>query len=284
MLGRGLGLAIGFRRLVDPSSGTCSSRCFLCSPCGTPLLVTPVPVTVRVAGSTTFAAALHDLAAAYQTLHPNVLIDMRQSGCEAGVRALVQRRGRIWPSSPGSPRMLRCRQASSSSPVARDAVALIVHPTNTMRGLTLLQAKSLYQGEVQDWQALGGPALEPIVVSREDGSGTRGAFEALVMGNERVTLNALIMPSTQAVVDYVAAHPARWLRVRRRRGRSRPGPEVSKTFCHHRPACRTARTLWRGIIYVYRLATVPPAARAFADFMLTPAGQAIIARHHVPLR
>ncbi len=49
------------------------------------------------------------------------------------------------------------------------------------------------------------------MISREDGSGDRTAFEALAMGGERVTLNALVMPTSQAVVDYVARIATPWV-------------------------------------------------------------------------
>ena len=45
------------------------------------------------------------------------------------------------------------------------------------------------------------------MISRgKDGSVCAGAFESLVMDGERVTLAALVMPTSQAVVDYVASH------------------------------------------------------------------------------
>ena len=62
-------------------------------------------------------------------------------------------------------------------PVARDAVAVIVHPGNPVHGLTLVQIKAIYQGEMLTWEGVGGTALEPQIISREDGSGTRAAFE-----------------------------------------------------------------------------------------------------------
>jgi len=65
--------------------------------------------------------------------------------------------------------------------VARDGIALVVHPTNPITGLTLVQAHDLFSGSLGDWQALSGVSSPVQAVSREDGSGTRAAFEALVM-------------------------------------------------------------------------------------------------------
>jgi len=256
---------------------------FLATSCGSATLVTPAPETIRVAGSTSFAPALHELAAAYQTLHPSVLIDVRQSGSGAGVRAVNSGESDLAIVSWQPPNNT-LPAGISSSPVARDAVALIVHPTNSIEGLTLLQAKSIYQGEVQDWKALGGPAIEPIVVSREDGSGTRAAFEAMIMDSDRVTLNAVVMPSTQAVLAYVAAHPGAI-------GYLSAGDADNRVkVLRMEDVAPSAASVQNGsyrlarLIYAYRSSSAAASARDFADFMVTPAGQAIIARHHVTLR
>ena len=163
-------------------------------------------VTLRVAGSTSMHLALQDLADNYQANHPNTIVDIRTGGSAVGLSGLMAAKADIaavsWHAKDAE--ILPGLQAI---PIARDAIAVIVHPSNPVRGLTLLQIKGLYQGEILGWETLGGTTDEPLLISREDGSGTREAFEAMVMGGERVTLNALVMPGSQAVVDYVAAHP-----------------------------------------------------------------------------
>jgi hypothetical protein len=94
------------------------------------------------------------------------------------------------------------------TPIARDGLTIITHSRNPAQGLTLLQLRALYRGEVLDWAALGGPAGEPTIISREEGSGDRQAFETLVMGGERVSLSALVLPTAEAVAEYVTEHPA----------------------------------------------------------------------------
>ena len=93
--------------------------------------------------------------------------------------------------------------------VARDGVAIIVHPSNALDGVGLLQLQDLFSGRIHEWTGVGNAGSRDAVqvVSREAGSGTRDAFETLVMGDKRVTPLAVIAPSTEAMVDYVAAHP-----------------------------------------------------------------------------
>ena len=93
------------------------------------------------------------------------------------------------------------------SALAQDAVAVIVNAANPASGLSLAQLREVFQGRALDWSSLGWGNQEVIVVSREDGSGTRAAFEAAVMEGRPVTLNAVVQPDGDAVVGYVARAP-----------------------------------------------------------------------------
>ena len=166
---------------------------------------TPAPTRLRITGSTALTPAVHEIAAAFQAENPNILIEVQGGDSANGWVDLRAGRADIaavsWTdetrSAPSGYRLV---------PVARDAIAVIVHPNNPISNVTALQLRALFAGEILDWARLGGPEGEPMIVSREEGSGTRASFEARVMGDRRVTLNAIVMPSTQAVGDYVAAH------------------------------------------------------------------------------
>jgi phosphate transport system substrate-binding protein len=92
-------------------------------------------------------------------------------------------------------------------PFARDPIVIITHSSNPVSGLTLLQLREIFQGQTLFWADLGGPALDVIPVSREEGAGARLSFESLVMGRHNVTSTAVVMPSNQAVVQHVSATP-----------------------------------------------------------------------------
>jgi phosphate transport system substrate-binding protein len=169
-------------------------------------------------------------------------------------------------------------------PIARDGLAIIVNPQNTITNVTSLQLRALYRGETLNWGAIGGSGGEPIVISREDGSGSRAAFESLAMGGQRVTLNALVMPSSQAVVDYVASH-------RNAVGYVSTGIVTDTVRAVPVEAIPpTAETVGSGayrlgrVLYLYAPQPAPPAVQAFLDFVLSPAGQAIVSRRLTPVR
>ena len=226
---------------------------------------------------------LRELGDTYQSLHPNVLVEVRGGDSAAGQRAMASGDADIAAISWRDPEE-KAPAGVQFVPVARDAVALIVHRSNHLGGLTLLQVRSIYRGEILDWGAVGGPSIETLVVSREDGSGTRRAFDTLVMGGEQVTLNALVMPSTQSMVGYVASHiPAIGyvsMDAVTDTVRALPVEGIFPTTANVRAG---AYHLTR-LLYLCTASPAPPDAQSFVDFVLSPAGQAIVARHHVPLR
>jgi phosphate transport system substrate-binding protein len=94
-------------------------------------------------------------------------------------------------------------------PFARDGVAVIVPRASSFSEIGLTQLREIFsrgalrpRGRVEEQQ---GVVL--TVVSREDGSGTRAAFESIVLDGGDTTLNAVLMPSSEAVVEYVASTP-----------------------------------------------------------------------------
>lgn len=92
------------------------------------------------------------------------------------------------------------------SPVAWDGIALVVHPENPVAGLALSQAQAIFQGQIWLWDAVGGVSAEIEVVTRDEGATIGELFQQMVMQERRVTLTAIVMPDTDAVLDYVASH------------------------------------------------------------------------------
>ena len=64
--------------------------------------------------------------------------------------------------------------------IAYDGIVVVTHPSNKVKDLTLEQVKQIFTGEVTNWSQLGGEDMEIVVVSREDGSGSRDAFQEIV--------------------------------------------------------------------------------------------------------
>lgn len=165
----------------------------------------PEPVYLRAAGSTSMTPLVQDLGASFGEKYPHVTLNVEGGGSSLGVELVTTGKvdfGLVSWLPDGPPEGFR------AVPVARDGVAVIVHPDNPVGSLTTEQLRGIYSGRIIEWGELkGGGVGEIQPVSREDGSGTRGAFEAVVMDDAGVTRAAIVMPGSADVVDYVSAHP-----------------------------------------------------------------------------
>jgi phosphate transport system substrate-binding protein len=159
---------------------------------------------IIVAGSTSVQPFAEVLAEEYMRLHPGVNIDIQGGGSAAGIMAANSGTAAIGMSS----RALAGEEAKLwYVQIAKDGLAMIVNPKNTVGSLTLAQARDIYAGVITEWSALGGTASRIHVVAREDGSGTRSAFESMVMGKVPIVPRAIIQDSNGAVRQVISSDP-----------------------------------------------------------------------------
>jgi phosphate transport system substrate-binding protein len=245
--------------------------------------VTVSAAQLRISGSTSMTPLLDELARSYATTHPSVRWEVRGGDSAMGMHDLragdVDLAGVSWkdPSATDPDGLL-------AVPIARDGLVIVVHPSNKVSALTILQLRGLYRGETLDWSAVGGPDAEPEIISREEGSGDREAFESMVMGTDRVTLDALVMPTAQAVADYVSKHPAAvgYISLAQIRDDLRTVPVEGVVATPEQ--IRAGMYHLSRLLYLYVNSPPSPVVRDFLDFALSPEGQAIVAHHHAPLR
>lgn len=169
--------------------------------------------TLAVVGSTSVTPVAQQLADAFKEVEPNLQIDVQGVGSTAGVKAANDGSANIGMAS----RELKEGEKEwgiTEHVIAYDGIAIVVHPSNGLDALTSEQATQIFKGEITNWKDLGGVDKEIIVVSREAGSGTRGAFEGIMKLQEKnaagkkisvVTKDALIADGNGAVKANVAS-------------------------------------------------------------------------------
>jgi phosphate transport system substrate-binding protein len=261
----------------------------LLAACGEPV-ATPEPIYLRAAGSMDMAALLAELATNFGEQQPTISLEVTGLGTQYGLDALYAGDTDLAFASWLPPDLVASGQGLDAqyraTAIARDGIAIIVHPDNPLNGLGLLQLQDLFGGRVYDWQAVGAlPALGQVqVVSREAGSGTRAAFETLVMDEQRVTPLAAIAPSPQAVADYVAGHPqaigyasldsvSPGVKALKIEGEL-PTPDSAGGGSY-----ALTRELW-----LVTADPPPEGVQLFLDFVLSPAGQGIVEQHFGRIR
>ena len=158
--------------------------------------------TITVGGSTSVAPLMEIFKAEYERLNSHITITISASGSGDGIRGAPAGTFEIGMSS----RDLNPTEKGTDIQefvVAIDAIAVIVNSNNPVSDLTLAQLNDIYTGAVTRWEQLGAAArghTGPIaVVSRESGSGTRGAFEEIVRFQDRLVSGATEFASTGAV-------------------------------------------------------------------------------------
>lgn len=160
-----------------------------------------------VTGSTTILPIAEVAAEDYHAANPDEYVLVSGVGSSAGIENVSSGTSDIGTSS----RELKDEELDLGfvdTPVAYDAIAVIVNPSNSLTSLTRGQVKAIFQGKITNWREVGGPDLDIGLVNRDEASGTREAFGKIVLDSERFDPTAVILPGTGQVRSVVAQAPS----------------------------------------------------------------------------
>jgi phosphate transport system substrate-binding protein len=93
------------------------------------------------------------------------------------------------------------------TPIAIDAIAVVVNPDNPIDSLTQEEVRDIFGGDVSNWSEVGGDDRPIGLVNRDEASGTREAFSKIVMEGEPFDRSAAVLPGTGQVRSVVAEAP-----------------------------------------------------------------------------
>jgi len=134
---------------------------------------------INCVGSTSVQPFAEMLSQEFDALHTGQMVDVQGGGSTAGLQAVAENIAEIGMCS----RSLKDDEARKFTgiPVAMDGLAIVVHKSNIVNGLTLDQIRAVFRGTITNWRRVGGEDLPIRLITREEGSGTREAFFKLVM-------------------------------------------------------------------------------------------------------
>jgi phosphate transport system substrate-binding protein len=241
---------------------------------------------ISVNGSTSVQPLAEELAKAFNTKDPKVRIDIQGGGSGVGIKSANDAVVDIGMSS----RNLKEEEKNLREfKIAIDGIAVIINPTNGITNLTMEQIQKIYIGEITDWSQIGGKSGKITIVTREEGSGTRGAFVELTgvevkENNKKVdktVTSAITQASTGAVVTTVASDPnaigyASYGIVKENAAIKLISVEGAET---------SAENIYAGSYKISRpylmLTKEEPtgAVKEFIDFILSADGQAVVESH-----
>ena len=161
--------------------------------------------SISMVGSTSMEKLANALSEAFMEEYPDVTVTAEFVGSGAGIEAVTNGTADIGNSS----RSLKDEEKAAGvveNIVAIDGIAVCVDPANEVADLTKEQLTNIYNGTITNWKEVGGADEPVIVIGREAGSGTRGAFEELVDLKDACKY-ANELDSTGAVIAKVASTP-----------------------------------------------------------------------------
>ena len=176
----------------------------------TPDATTPTPEatlsgSVSTNGSTSMEEVMMALIEQFRTVEPDITVTYDPTGSGTGVEAASNGSADIGLAS----RALSDEEKANGlteTVVAKDGIAIVVNPANTVENLTVEQITAIAKGEITNWSEVGGEDAEIAFIGREAGSGTRGAFEEIT-GTEDACAYNQELTSTGAVKTAVASTP-----------------------------------------------------------------------------
>ncbi|MDI6896412.1 phosphate ABC transporter substrate-binding protein [Methanocella conradii] len=242
----------------------------------------PLTGTLSIIGSTSVGPYAEELAAAFDAKNDDkTSVGVSQVGSGPGIKAVIDGTADIGMSS----RELTDEEKAKglvTYKICYDGIAVIVNKANPVNSLTMDQIRDIFAGNVTSWKQFGGDDAGIIVVTREAGSGTRSAFDELVMKKANITAKAIQQSSTGAVTAYVAGNKNAIgyisygsLDVSQVRPVAVNGVEPSVatikdgSYIIQRPFLLVTRGEATGL------------SKAFIEFVLSPEGQAMLAKHNL---
>jgi hypothetical protein len=243
-----------------------------------PASPTPEVVSFRLYTDSATAPLLRDLTSSYHP--PNLLVTWDIQVGDAGTVL-------NWLKTPDASYAFVDYTPGSgfenlwSTPVGEDGIAFVVHPSNPVTNLSAAQLRTVLQGRISNWKALGGADIPLTVVARNEGSSTATIIQTIVLGDRRTTRTARLATTSQAVVEMVSSDPGAIGYVSM--GYLSPGvralmlDNVAPT-----PDTVSAKQypIRAPIVIVGARAPADDAYRAFFAWIQSPEGQGIVRQHY----
>ncbi len=233
--------------------------------------------TVSISGSTSVGPLAEKLAAKY-TETDNTNIEINQIGSSAGITNAISGVSEIGMSS----RDLKEEEVASGLNeviIAYDGIVVVTHPSNKVKDLTMEQVKQIFTGEVTNWSEFGGDDLEIVVVSREDGSGSRDAFQEIVdYSSGELIRNSIIASGNGNIKTTVAnnKHAIGFISFEYI-DENISTININGVEATAENVLQEKYSLSRPFLFVYKEGQLTEAGQHFIDFILSEEGQLIAA-------
>lgn len=193
-----------------------SAQAVTTAPAATTAAVTGEKQSIKISGSTTVLPIAQKAAEAYMATHPDADIQITGGGSGVGVQQIGEKTVDIGMSSRElSATELKKYPSLYKSVIAKDGIAIIVNPANSISVISAQNVADIYTGKYSKWtQVLGGDVPNTnekiVVIGRDSASGTRTFFDSDATGflhGAKPVSTMLEKNSNGAVAQTVAQTP-----------------------------------------------------------------------------
>ncbi len=155
--------------------------------------------SLDIAGGTAHIPVMEEAKKRIMTAYPKIRITVGGGGSGIGIQKAGE--GLVDIGNAGRPvkEKEQAKYQLTSHAFAIDGVAVVVHPSNSVRELTTQHARDVFAGKITNWKDLGGADAEINLYSRDEASGTRAVFWKRLLAKGEVAKRANIVKSNGAM-------------------------------------------------------------------------------------
>lgn len=162
--------------------------------------------SITIKGSDTMVHLVSNWAEAFMNKNPDVEVSVTGGGSGTGIAALLNGTTDICAASRKiKDKEMELGRQKNIHPrgitVAKDGIAVVVHPANPVNELTFDQLERIFTDPAAKWSDFGGPDEKILVLSRESSSGTYVFFQEMVLKKKDYLQDAKLLPATSAVIQ-----------------------------------------------------------------------------------
>lgn len=162
---------------------------------------------IDIAGGTAHIPVMNEAAKRIQQAFPDIRITVAGGGSGVGVEKVGQGLVEIGDTGRALTQKEKDAHGLVTFPFAIDGVAVVVHPSNPLAGLTPAAVKEIYAGEITNWQDACGEDKPINLFTRDEASGTREVFWEKLLAKGRIADKANVVASNGAMKVAVAGDP-----------------------------------------------------------------------------
>lgn len=239
---------------------------------------------LNIQGSDTMVNMAQAWAEAFGNENAGVMVSVTGGGSGTGIASLINGTVDFADASREiKPEETAQAKAAGVNPVetavAKDGIAVVVNPANKVAGLSMDQLGKVYRGEISNWKDLGGADKPIVLLGRDTSSGTYEFFKEAVVGKDLEYAKSMRnLQSNQAIVDEVKknADAIGYVGI----GYADKATGLTIVPVDGKPASVAgvldgSYVLSRDL-YMYSNGAPKGLAKAYLDWILSPAGQKIV--------